>query len=89
MTRQVIHPIPGVTLDDIRIDTLLERPSPHVSPIASLMTRQVSNKIIFDLNVLAPAMRPATDTAAGGATVEGHKHQDGTRPAMGSHNPQA
>ncbi|KAL6000401.1 hypothetical protein ACLOJK_024096, partial [Asimina triloba] len=40
MTRQVIHPIPGVTLDDIRINTLLERPSPHVLPIASLMTRQ-------------------------------------------------
>ncbi|KAL6009474.1 hypothetical protein ACLOJK_022703, partial [Asimina triloba] len=39
-SRQVIHPIPGVTLDDIRIDTLLERPSPHVSPITSLLTRQ-------------------------------------------------
>ncbi|KAL5985503.1 hypothetical protein ACLOJK_027488, partial [Asimina triloba] len=45
MTRQVIHPILGVTLDDIRINTLLERPSPHVSPIASLMTRQVIHPI--------------------------------------------
>ncbi|KAL6004126.1 hypothetical protein ACLOJK_004673 [Asimina triloba] len=43
MTRQVIHLIPDVTLDDIRIDTHLKRPSPHVSPIASLMTRQVSS----------------------------------------------
>ncbi|KAL6000762.1 hypothetical protein ACLOJK_006488 [Asimina triloba] len=33
--------------------------------------------------------RPAADTAAGGATVAGHKHRGGTRPATGSHNPQA
>ncbi|KAL6001066.1 hypothetical protein ACLOJK_006793, partial [Asimina triloba] len=40
----VIHPIPGVTLVDIRIDTLLERPSPHVSPITSILTRQLNTE---------------------------------------------
>ncbi|KAL5986988.1 Protein disulfide-isomerase 2-3 [Asimina triloba] len=35
------------------------------------------------------AQRPVAGTAAGGATVVGRRHRDGTRPATGSHNPQA
>ncbi|KAL6003945.1 hypothetical protein ACLOJK_004491 [Asimina triloba] len=33
--------------------------------------------------------RPAAGTAAEGATVAGRRRRDGTRPATGSHNPQA
>ncbi|KAL5996689.1 hypothetical protein ACLOJK_007608, partial [Asimina triloba] len=33
--------------------------------------------------------RPAAGTTAGGATVAGRRHRDGTRPRHGPHNPQA
>ncbi|KAL6004265.1 hypothetical protein ACLOJK_004812 [Asimina triloba] len=33
--------------------------------------------------------RPAAGTVAEGATVASRRHQDGTRPATRSHNPQA
>ncbi|KAL6000272.1 hypothetical protein ACLOJK_023967 [Asimina triloba] len=35
-----------------------------------------------------PIRRPTAGTAAGGATVAGRRHQDGTRPTTGSHNAQ-
>ncbi|KAL5978103.1 hypothetical protein ACLOJK_029220, partial [Asimina triloba] len=74
MTRQVIHLIPDVTLDDIRIDTLLERPSPHVSPIVCLQTRQP---------FLAPCSRYGGQRGHGGGRWAPGRHS----PRHGPHNP--
>ncbi|KAL5977961.1 hypothetical protein ACLOJK_036984 [Asimina triloba] len=42
--------------------------------------------IAYDRNVVHG---PAAGTVAGGATVASRRHRDCTRPATGSHNPQA
>ncbi|KAL5985081.1 hypothetical protein ACLOJK_036317, partial [Asimina triloba] len=92
----------GARNSSARADSL-QSASPSVSKGGSKRIKDPSRKrsskrldykeneklIKIEERLTSGARRPAASTAAGGATVAGRWHRDGTRPATGSHNPQA
>ncbi|KAL6004227.1 hypothetical protein ACLOJK_004774 [Asimina triloba] len=98
-SQPLLHQLPGLFPRSLlhRFPSLFKRPLllllPATSTAASMTATRPLQKAIATATTSAPrplhkaATRPAAGTAAGGATVAGRRRQEGTRPAMGSHNP--
>ncbi|KAL5978863.1 hypothetical protein ACLOJK_018758, partial [Asimina triloba] len=76
----------GNTSSLMRYNSQIARYNSQIAPTPIMSRRTSSHTTLIDH---LGKTRPAAGTAAGGATVAGRRHRDITRPATGSHNPQA